>query len=182
MKTISKTAAILFLVSMIAISFAPVFADASDPSDPPSPTIYSAESIVVGRPVTVTGTGFTPSATIIFTSTCGNMSLQTVPNPVVADSSGAFTALLMTNNLGQGSCTVTATDGQTTAQETVTIYAIDHQDPNPCFSANNALSACCAEDNSHGLDVIACGDTAAPSASSLNRAPFQVADWQVRVN
>ena len=153
MKTISRTAAVLFLACMIAVSFAPVFADASDPSDPPAPAIYSAESIVVGRPVTVTGTGFTPSATLTFTSTCGNMSLQTVPNPVVADSSGAFTVLLMTNNLGQGSCTVTATDGQTTAQTTVTIYAIDHQDPNPCFSANNALFACCATSNPRGLGV-----------------------------
>lgn len=152
MKTISKTATILFLATIIAISLAPAYASASDPSDPPAPAIYFDESIGWGRPVTVTGVGFTPSAPITFT--CDNMSLQTVPNPVVADSSGGFTALLMTNVLGQGSCAVTATDGKTSAQQTVMVFGNDH-DKNPpgCFDASNALFACCASTNSRSLDT-----------------------------
>jgi hypothetical protein len=194
MKTILKTATILFLASMMAISFVPTaraipaFRTASDPSDP---AIYlSAESIYVGRTVTVSGVGFTASATIKLTW-C-NESIQTIPDPLVADSSGAFTALLLTNKLPEGRCTITAADGKTTAQEPLNINYHDH-DQNPpgvCFDTrNSADGSCCA--TAHGLDNccadalgldIPCGAPVAPSPPSLDWAWFQVAGWQVRFN
>ena len=142
MKAISRTAPILFLLCMMAISVVPAFASASDPS---APAIYfSAESIFGGTPVTTAfGFGFTPSSTITFT--CSGVAIQTVPSPLVADSSGGFTALLMTGKLGGGSCTVTATDGTNTAQSTLTMKDHGH-DPKPPQRCNTSYSpdgACC---------------------------------------
>ncbi len=197
MKTISKSATVLFLATMIAISLAPAFASASDPSDPPAPAIYFDHSILVGRPVTVTGVGFTPSATITFT--CGNQLLQTVPNPAVADSSGGFTVLLMTNNLGDGSCAITATDGKTTAQEMLTIYVNDHDKEQPppsppACDTRNTLSNCCEESNPHGIDVTCCavsnlhgldepcGTAVTSIPPTLDRTGLQIAGSRVSIN
>jgi hypothetical protein len=150
-KAISKTAPILFLVCMMAISLVPAFASASDPS---TPAIYFAASIYAGTPATAaSGVGFTPSATITFT--CGGEAIQTDPSPIVADASGGFTALLMTGKLGGGSCTVTATDGANTAQATLTVNDRDHErkpPPSPCETggSNSADFRCCRD--AHDLD------------------------------
>ncbi len=109
----------MLLAFVFAISFVhaiPVFAATSDQS---GPAIYLAEIIFTGRPVIVSGVGFTPSATIIFK--IGGLVIETDPSPLVADSSGAFTALLMTGKVDVSFWTVTATDGKNTAQATLTI-------------------------------------------------------------
>lgn len=138
MKAISKTAPILFLACILAISVVrvvPVFA-----AD--GPAIYLANSIYAGRPVTVSGVGFTPSATITFK--IGDQVIQTV----VADSSGAFIILLPTGTAGAGIWTITATDGKSTAQAQLTIS--DHADsgvggaptPGPCAGRNSIDTGC----------------------------------------
>ncbi len=123
----------------------------------------------------VSGVGFTPSATITFM--CGNEMIQTVPGPLVADSSGGFTALLMTGKLGEGSCTITATDGANTAQATITVNDHDHDQkpPRRCSVTGNSLdTACCGTFahsadgvccglNEHGLDIPSCGRPAPPT-------------------
>ncbi len=119
MRPISQTAPIIFLACILTISFVhavPVFAAASDQS---GPAIYLAQIIFTGRPVIVSGVGFTSSATITFK--IGDLAIQTDRSPLVADSSGAFTVLLLTRTVGQGIWTITATDGKTTAQATLTI-------------------------------------------------------------
>jgi len=156
MRAISKAVPVFFLVCMIAVSGIPVFVSASDPT---GPAIYFDLSIKVGDQLAVSGVGFSPSATIMFM--CGDQWVQTVPDPLVADSSGAFTALVLTGKLPEGICALTATDGKTFAQSPLAINPHDHNtDPRQCdgsghdsvdvagcgcFSAANfGLFACCA--------------------------------------
>ena len=142
MKAVSRTATILFLAFMMAISLVPAFASASDPS---APAIYFAESIFAGRPVIVTGVGFTPSATITFT--CGNQ------HAASSSESGCrrfFRRIHCPTHDQQfeadGSCAITATDGKTTAQTTLTVneHDQDQKDPRRCsVTGNSADTRCC---------------------------------------
>ena len=154
MKAISRTLPTLFLACVIAFSLVPVFASASVPS---GPAIYFAESIFAGGQVIVTGVGFSPSSTITFS--CGGDIIQTVPSPIVADSSGGFTVLLMTGKLGDGSCTITATDGANTAQAPLTVNEHDQdKPPRGCYTTgNSADTRCCGSPLSHSVDGACCG-------------------------
>ena len=142
MRTFSKTVPVFFLVCMIAVSGIPAFVNASDPS---APAIYYDLSIYVGDQLAVSGVGFSPSATIMFM--CGDQWVQTVPNPLVADSSGAFTGLLVTSKLNEGICTLTATDGKTFAQSPLAINPHEHNtDPRQCDGSGH-----------NSVDVAGCG-------------------------
>ncbi len=167
MKAISKTVPVFFLVCIIAISGIPAFASASDPS---GPAIYFDTSIGLGSQVVVSGVGFSPSAVI--TLMWGDQVLQTVPNPLVTDSSGAFTGLVLTGKLGQeGINALTATDGKMTAQSPLAINPHDHHDRNPVPCAGGHNSA----------DQFGCGCDSAANFAGLseccvtgasNLAPF----------
>ena len=138
MRKAAKVAPLFFLACVMAISLAPAFASASGST---APAIYFAESIFLGRPVTVSGVGFSPGATITFK--CGDQVIQTVPSPLVADSSGAFTVLLMTGTLGAGICTLTATDGTNTAQVTLTVNEHIHMPRCGEVTRNSAYTLRC---------------------------------------
>ena len=162
MKPVWKTVPVLFMVGIIAMSLVPAFASASDPS---GPAIYFADSIFAGGQVFASGVGFTPSATVTFK--CGDEGIQTVPNPLVADSSGGFTVLLLTGKLGDGSCTITATDGANTAQATITVNEHVHDPrPQPCSVKGNSADTACCGVLAHSTDGGCCG-TFARSADAI---------------
>jgi hypothetical protein len=144
MKTVfSETATILFLFCLVGISVAPVVRAA--------PAIYFDASIYEGGKLMVTGVGFTPGATITFN--IGGEAIQTVPNPLVADSSGGFTGLLLTGKLGENIYTITATDGKTITQATLTVneHNRDRQPPEICTGGISPYGTCCVA-SQHGLN------------------------------
>ena len=142
MKAFARIVPAVFLVCMIAISGVPGFAAASDPS---GPAIYFDKQISVGNELAVSGVGFTPSMAITFW--CGSDIVQTVPNPLVTNSSGAFTGLLLTGNLPDEICTITATDGKMVSQAPLAIVPHDH----------NGDPRTCAIDGRNSIDVQGCG-------------------------
>ena len=149
MKSISKVATMLFLVCAITVSGIPAFASASDPS---GPTIYFAKEIHVGDELVVYGVGFTPSSTI--TLACDGTPLQTIPSPLVTNSSGAFNAIVLTHALPDVICTLTATDGKMTSQSPLIVKITDHDKPppNPPICDGNTPNAplqCCATESAN---------------------------------
>jgi len=139
---------------MIAISGVPAFVSASDAS---GPAIYFDKSIGLGSQLVVSGVGFSPSATLTFM--WGDQVVQTFPNPLVTDSSGAFTGILLMGKLNQeGINALTVTDGKMTVQSPLAINPHDHNgDPRPC-----------AIGGSNSADQFACGCFSGAS----NIAPF----------
>ena len=81
----------------------------------------------VGLEITISGSGFTPNATITITYTSTPQELTTT----TADSNGNFSATVTIPESAKGSHTITATDGSNTVSTTFTMESKKPQIPQP---------------------------------------------------